>query len=173
MPHVLPGPGELHYFAYGSNLSSARISARAPSARFDSTAVLAGFRLSFNKDGADGSGKCNIVPGDERDAVHGVVWRIGVSDKTVLDAVEGPKYYAWWRLLRAGRTVVPAFTYVARPGATRERLKPYDWYLSFVIEGAREHGLPPDYVDRLHAVSRVPDPDTDRAQRNRRLLAGS
>lgn len=173
MPHVSPGPGELLYFAYGSNLSSARLAARVPSAHFESTAVLAGFRLAFDKDGADGSAKCNIEPGSERDAVHGVVWRIEVSDKSALDAVEGPKYYTWWRLLRAGGAVVPVFTYVARPGATREGLRPYDWYLAFVIEGAREHGLPPDYVDRLHAVSPVPDPDADRAERNRRLLTGS
>ena len=32
-------------------------------------------------------------------------------------------------------------------------LTPYDWYKAFVLAGAREHGLPQDYVAALDAVA--------------------
>lgn len=161
---------ELFYFAYGSNLLSARIHVRVPSARFESTAVLAGFRLAFNKRGADGSAKCNIMPGAESDSVHGVIWRISSTEKTALDAVEGPAYYTWWRMMTAGGADWPVFTYVARPGMTTDDRLPYDWYRAFVVAGAREHDLPPEYLDALHAVRDTPDPDEARSERNRLIL---
>lgn len=161
----------LYYFAYGSNLLTARLCGRVPSARFESTAALTGFRLRFNKRGADGSAKCNIMPGDESGVVHGVIWRISTSEKAVLDAVEGPAYYCWWRVLPAAGRDYPVFTYVARPGMTTEDGLPYDWYRALVIAGAREHELPPEYQDALHAVSDQPDPDPDRARRNRAVLS--
>lgn len=160
----------LYYFAYGSNLLSARLQARVPSARFESAAALVGFRLAFNKRGADGSAKCNIVPGHESDVVHGVIWCLRAGDKRALDAVEGPAYYCWWHLLPAAGREYPVFTYVARPGMTTDERQPYDWYRAFVIAGAREHVLPGAYLDALHAVSDQPDPDPERAERNRLIL---
>lgn len=160
----------LYYFAYGSNLLTVRIRARIPSARIETAAALAGFRMVFNKRGADGSAKCNILPGDESDAVHGVIWRISVAEKAALDAVEGPAYYTWWHMLPAAGRDYPVFTYVTRPGMTADDRKPYDWYRAFVIAGAREHRLPPEYVDTLHSVTDMPDPDEARAERNRLIL---
>lgn len=166
----MPG-NSLYYFAYGSNLLSARMQERVPSARFESAAALAGFRLAFNKRGADGSAKCNIVPAGESDSVHGVIWRIAVGEKAALDAVEGPAYYCWWHVLPAAGREYPIFTYIARPGMTTDDRQPYDWYRAFVIAGAREHQLPPEYLDSLHAVSEWADPDPERAENNRAILS--
>ena len=47
------------YFAYGSNLSSARMAARVPSARVVARAQLPGHALRFHKVGRDGSAKCD------------------------------------------------------------------------------------------------------------------
>lgn len=163
----------LYYFAYGSNLLGARVRARVPSARFESTAALAGFRMLFNKRGADGSAKCNMIAALESDVVHGVIWRLEAPEKASLDAVEGPAYYCWWHTLPAAGRVYPVFTYIARPGMMTDDRKPYDWYRAFVIAGAEEHDLPPEYRDALHAVSDCPDPDVDRAERNRLILRHS
>jgi gamma-glutamylcyclotransferase len=43
---------------------------------------------------------------------------------------------------------------------------PYDWYKALVIAGAREHGLPADYIAALAAAPAKPDPDKIRAARN-------
>lgn len=165
----MPEP-HLFYFAYGSNLLSARLRERVPSARLEASAALADFRLAFNKRGADGSAKCNLVPGRESDAVHGVIWRVHPDEKAALDAVEGPAYYTWWRILPAAGREYPVFTYMARPGMTTDDGKPYDWYRAYVIAGAREHEFPADYIDALHGVPGMPDPDQERAQRNRAIL---
>jgi hypothetical protein len=49
-------------------------------------------------------------------------------------------------------------------------IRPYDWYRDLVIAGAREHGLPEEYVRILEKVATVMDSDADRAAKNHRLL---
>lgn len=54
-----PGNGNILYFAYGSNMSSARLRARVPSCRPIGIAFLPGHELRFHKRSKDGSGKCD------------------------------------------------------------------------------------------------------------------
>lgn len=51
--------------------------------------------------------------------------------------------------------------------------RPYHWYKAFVVEGAREHGLPQEYLQMLESAPSVPDPDCARAAKNERLLGAS
>jgi hypothetical protein len=62
------------------------------------------------------------------------------------------------------------FLYRARPDAVRRGLRPYDWYHALVVSGARHHGLPEAYVERLAAVAANPDPDAGRAAKEHALL---
>lgn len=43
---------------------------------------------------------------------------------------------------------------------------PYDWYKTLVIAGAREHGLPDDYLALLQRTPARTDPDAQRARRH-------
>jgi hypothetical protein len=52
-----PEPAE--YFAYGSNMETARLRERMPSAKPLGVAKLSGHELRFHKRSKDGSGKCN------------------------------------------------------------------------------------------------------------------
>lgn len=49
-------------FAYDSNMLSARLRERAPSARALGVAVLRVHELKWHKVAKDGSGKCDLVP---------------------------------------------------------------------------------------------------------------
>ena len=49
-------------------------------------------------------------------------------------------------------------------------LRPYDWYRDLVVAGAREHGLPEEYVRVVASVPTMTDYDLDRAKRARRFL---
>ncbi|MGI9303694.1 MAG: gamma-glutamylcyclotransferase family protein, partial [Gammaproteobacteria bacterium] len=81
------------YFAYGSNLSTTRLADRIPSPPAVTIAQLREHRLSFRKNGKDGSGKCDIEStSNPKDVVHGVVFRITASDKLELDSIEGLGY---------------------------------------------------------------------------------
>lgn len=162
--------GSFLYFAYGSNLLSARLKARTPSARVAGRAILPRFELRWHKIGADDTGKCDVVFTDRPgDSVHGVVYVIRRAELKHLDRVEelGTGYYACNVPIQlAGRRRL-ARTYRAIP--TDPALKPLDWYKRFVVHGAREHKLPEEYIARLARTAAMIDPDQARRIRNFRI----
>jgi gamma-glutamylcyclotransferase (GGCT)/AIG2-like uncharacterized protein YtfP len=154
------------YFAYGSNMSTARLRARLTLLpRYVGVAFLLGYRLVFHKVGMDGSAKCDALCTDVAgDVVFGVLFRIDADEKPLLDACEGSGYAERQVQLfvRSGQQV-SAFTYCATH--IDDGLKPFDWYRQHVLCGAVEHGLPDYYIQRIAAVDAVADPDTARRAR--------
>ncbi len=165
--------GVLTYFAYGSNMPSARLRERCPSARTLGKAELSGFELRWHKRSKDGSGKCDIVRVDAPEAVvHGALYEIDASERAALDRAEG-----------AGHGYQEAAVVVLLDGVERRAttyqatdtdgsLRPYCWYRAFVVSGAREHRLPEDYIALLEAVHCIEDEDRDRHTKNIRLIEG-
>ena len=78
----------LRYFAYGSNLKTARLVARVPSAAALGIGWLLDYRWRCNKRGADGSAKANIevFPGAR---VPGVLFEFDATGFDTLDGYEG------------------------------------------------------------------------------------
>lgn len=162
---------DLYYFAYGSNMLSARLQYRVPSARFDSVARLDGYSLFFCKNGEDGSGKCNLMVSDgPDDHVYGVIYRLAAVEKSVLDRIEGPRYEVTELQLSTAQGKRTVFAYQAGSEHMEPGLQPYEWYKAFVVEGARAHGLPRDYIAFLDGVVARSDPDTERALFNASIL---
>ena len=161
----------LRYFAYGSNLHPGRLQARISSAVAVGVARLPEYRLAFHKRGADGSGKGNIIaaPGVE---VWGVMYEISTAHATVLDEVEGPGYRraALQVIQSSSGEPVSVFSYLARAGAIADGLRPFSWYLDFLLHGAALHGLPAGYVEQLRRVTAIADTDVERARLARALL---
>jgi hypothetical protein len=62
-----------------------------------------------------------------------------------------------------------AYTYVVDESAVDDSLRPYSCYKELVVEGARRHSLPTEYIAQLECV----DPDADRERVNRELLVGT
>ena len=136
------------YFAYGSNMKTARLRERIRSARPREIATLAGRRLLLNKRGADGSAKANLVP-DRSGLVWGVLFEIALRDWDRLDRFEGGYARTRVAVWTAGGEERLATTYVSTRWIDA---RPFDWYRALLVEGAREHGLPEDYVARLEAL---------------------
>ena len=146
------------YFAYGSNMSTARLRARVSSANPLSTAAFELHQLRFHKRSKDGSGKANALATDRQlDIVEGVLFELTDTDLGRLDQIEGPLYA---RILRVVRISVggeaKAWVYVAKPEAIDSSLKPFDWYLRHILDGAREHRLSPEYIAALERTSTQP-----------------
>jgi gamma-glutamylcyclotransferase len=158
-------------FAYGSNMSTRRIRERAPSARPIGVGRLAGHRLAWHKAGRDGSAKCDITPSDRPDdAVWGVLYEIASNERHGLDQAEGlgrGYEHRTVTILTDSRSVA-ADVYCATQ--IDRSLRPFDWYLGLVLDGAIEHGLPARYVAGIEAVTADIDPNADRRQANFAIL---
>jgi hypothetical protein len=158
-------------FAYGSNMCTQRLRARTPSAQPLCIGRLDGHRLMWHKVGRDGSAKCDIrQTGASDDVVWGVLFRITIADKPVLDAAEGlgDGYESKSVAIRTRTGIVQALSYQAtHVDAT---LRPFDWYRAFVVAGADEHGLPAAYRRLLLLQPALDDPDGERRALNLALL---
>lgn len=154
-------------FAYGSNMLSRRLLARAPSARAIGPAMLRSHQLRWHKVSGDRSGKCDVVASSAPDAtVFGVLFAVSAADKPRLDAAEGlGAGYAERQIVvetLAGHMLARLY-YATHTDAA---LVPYTWYRSLVVAGARENCLPADYTASIEATSATQDRDIGRHARN-------
>lgn len=161
----------LLYFAYGSNMLTARLQARCPSAKVKGVATAGNYSLAFFKRGQDGSGKATLVL-DTRvgQRIVGVMFELDERELSQLDRFEGTgKGYdrvERFRVRTGDETgKLEAFTYIASDGFLDPDLKPYDWYLRLVVAGAREHALPGEYVAAIENTQTAGDPVQDRPSR--------
>ena len=159
-----------NYFAYGSNMLTARLHDRCPSARLVGKATVDGYAIEFNKPGRDDSGKATL--NRKTDGLStGVVFEIEEEDLCRLDQAEGSGYRRDDNFvvhLADGREVLTS-CYLARK--TETGLRPYDWYLALVVAGARKHGLEDGYVLQLSQVAFDVDDELNRKTRLKALDA--
>ena len=159
-------------FAYGSNMLIARIRERVPSAQLVGIAWLEGYELRWHKRSNDGSGKCNVVQVDDLGSkVFGVLYEVPLSEKPALDRAEGLGYgYA------EGQVVVTHHGQSFRASlycATNidELLHPFTWYKALVVAGARQNGLPPEYIKELERAPASQDSNAERHAENMALVS--
>jgi len=145
-----------HVFAYGSNLDSARMVGRVPSATAVGRADLAGFEIRFHKRGwTDGTGKADAFTSKDAGAViHGVVYEVDEAELADLDVHETGYERALVGVTigtRDGSRHLEAWIYRARPDVIDGELLPTGWYRDHILRGAREHGLPEELIAWLEA----------------------
>lgn len=165
------------YFAYGSNMSHRRIRAanRAPSAIPLGPAWLHGHRLSFDKPGMDGSAKADCGPSEHAgDVVYGGLFRVAAHELDALDRAEGAlgPEAGYRRVQLSVETATGPVQAISYQACRKQAgLRAHDWYLQHVLQGAREFGLPEDYVAAIAQVPTAPDTDAARAAREQALHA--
>jgi hypothetical protein len=153
--------GKFLYFSYGSNMLTARLKDRCPSARRVALALAKGYDLVFTKRSIDRSAKATLAPADGSHC-PGIIFEIAITERDALDAFEGADYTrddAFAVISADGKTCTTT-TYLAQEST--DGLRPYDWYLALIIAGGYEHGLDAAYVDRLRRIACVSDPVTSR-----------
>ena len=160
------------YFAYGSNLFAARLQARVPSASAIGVYKLNAHDLRFHKSShQDGSAKCNALEtGNDADFVMGRLFEITETEEPALDQAEGLHHGYEKKTVTvtdAHGTPEKAFTYYATD--IDASLRPYRWYKAHVLAGAREAGLPTEYIAKIETVPANKDPNPKRAQREMAL----
>ena len=143
------------YFAYGSNMEPRRMKRRAPRSRPLGPARLPGYRLDFTRYSTNfHGGVADVVPDAEAE-VWGVLYEVEESDLERLDEHEGvPVAYR-----RGAVSVIDddgrereAVVYLAnRTG----RFTPRKEYMDFLLRGAREQGLPQEWLRHLESINAV------------------
>ena len=145
----------LWYFAYGSNLDPGTFLGRRRMQPLENRiALLENFELRFDLPVGPGErGVANVAP-REGDHVWGASYLLSHADAERLDRTEGVHRGAYVRLAVEVRDVagsaIRAFTYHSTRGASGR--KPSRRYLGLILAGARHHGLPAEYVERLRAL---------------------
>jgi gamma-glutamylcyclotransferase len=166
----------IQVFAYGSNLSVARIARRVARVEVVATGTVRGYALRFNKRSSDGSAKANAHhTGAIDDLVWGAVYALDAADKKSLDGFEGlgrGYFEAEVDVETSAGAQIQAWLYSANPEHVAEGIAPYVWYHRFCLEGAREHGFPDFYLEAIAATPAIPDPDPNRHDRESATLDG-
>lgn len=156
-------------FAYGSSLDLDQMRSRCPSVTVVARGRVPGYELIFprtsaqkDRQYADGSpgGVASIRPTNNgADLIEGVVYLIkGKADEDSLDQAEGVNINSYSKQpitvdLENG-TPEDCLTYIANalPGGP---FLPSRQYKSQIVEGARSHGLSPEYRARLDEIEAV------------------
>jgi gamma-glutamylcyclotransferase len=163
----------MRYFAYGSNMCTGRLRKRVSTATFICRAKLSQQALRFHKRSKDKSAKADaFYTGRPKDVVWGVIFEFDGKEKPRLDEAEGlGQGYVEKNVtvIDDGTREHRIFTYVADEAYIDQDLLPYSWYTRFVIEGAKQHELPPDYIAKIEAVPADDDPDKKRDAENRAI----
>ena len=115
----------------------------------------------------DISGKGDMVPSEsETDEVYGVLFSIDKSEEKILDKAEGYPKYGYDKkpidVITIKGEKYRAIMYFAKKEAINPKKKPYHWYKEQVVQGAKGHGLPEDYIKKIKAVESIPDQDQER-----------
>lgn len=142
------------YFAYGSNLSRARLRKRIGVWTEEHKAILQGFRLTFAK-GYEGhaDGKANIKP-DPSGEVKGVIYLVTENQLSKLDEYGGVSIGVYRREqvnVESEGKLLSVITYVM----VRElcQLKPSDDYLNLILEGLKEHGYGQEVIEEVRKIA--------------------
>lgn len=172
------GPFEVFYFSYGSNMSKEKLKTRGdqslPPISFTDSYVgrIPDWQLCFNLRGAPPfepvMGSIRRKPGDE---VYGIVYRICsrscweklLRSEGIVKEQDGHQSYEvievdveCYKAGNSGRTVRKAHTLITAPShalsESTQGLYPSQRYMNLLISGAKEEGLPENYINRLEGT---------------------
>ena len=151
-PPSVPDP--VWYFAYGSNMNERLFRERRHMTPVETrTGRLNGYRLCFTVAGGRRPGvsaPANIVD-DPGGVVHGVLYLLPLAKFVRLDASEGRQYaYLWTDAEDETGKIIPVVTFRDTGGAPEGR--PSLPYMNILRAGARQRGLPEDYLSFLNQV---------------------
>lgn len=141
------------YFAFASNMSRSQMKSRAGEIFEERPGRLENYELVFNKKARGGSATANIRPAAGQ-AVEGVLYKINEAAFRALDRFEGaPAHYRRIEVsvVDGGGQKIFAQAFIATK--VEKGLRPAPHYLKTILDGAREHGLPEEYLKKIQAAA--------------------
>lgn len=153
-----------------------RLQKRCPSAKPIGIASVKNYKLVFHKKSADGSGKATLVKSDDvQSIVYGMLFELDECDKHKLDKIEGEGF--GYRCIDDFEVFISdsakklsVHTYLATSDYIDEKLKPYDWYMGYVIAGAKQNQFDEQYLARLENTKSIEDENVGRSEDNWNII---
>ncbi len=146
------------YFAYGSNMSRAQMASRTGPIRDGDeaprVALLQGYRFAFTTRSTDGRIYANVMACDPNDVVRGVLYRCGTAGMSVLDRYEAGYERRQVTVTDETGRNYEATVYVGLPECTVEPGQPTTRYRDIILAGAKEFGLPAEYLERIAELAK-------------------
>jgi len=157
------------YFAYGSVLSLRHLGEWAGEHGVDprlfaqgTNAILRGYELVFDVESKFWGGRVANLREREGGAVHGVLFEIPEEAKEAVLRKEGVptglSQEIGVAVELAGQPPVAAHAFVARPERRGAAGAPSARLMGYLIEGARERGLPRAWIDELERQAATAGP---------------
>lgn len=134
----------IYYFAYSSNISSAQMKRRCPTARVIGTGILYGWELDFAVEAPHLQGNASGIYRAENEYVWGIVYAISKSDKEELDKIEQGGYYPLGvniKMKNSQQHLNNVVAYIPSKPKSISKVEPDRHYIEIVLEGAKEHDL--------------------------------
>ncbi len=153
-------------FSYGSNMSTKRLEERVGKVELIGTGQLYHHQLRLHKESTDRSAKADaFYTGQEHDYLWGVLHHLKAGQKAQLDKFENLGF-SYFEKKAEVQTMedekYEAIFYVAANQFINPKIKPYEWYMNFIVKGALEHQLPAKYINLLQSIPFTTDPDQER-----------
>lgn len=138
----------MKYFAYGANMNHEKMRSRSPGSQFLGRAKLDSYQFVYNgKSKVRGGGVGNIVP-KKGSVVWGGLYEITQEDLVALDEFEWyPNYYQRKNFV-VKDDLGKAFEAMAYYREVEKPNPPYESYRAEVLQGAKDCGLPEDYINQ-------------------------
>ena len=144
----------MKYFAYGSNMSTDFIREYCPSAKFIMRANLPNFQIEFRRYSEEFKGGISSIIEASGEMVKGVIYEIDENEILALDILEDVPQGIYRRdtflvLGEDGKWHHADLYRVANPSGP---YCPSKQYVDFMVAGAKEHHIDPEYTDRLESL---------------------
>jgi gamma-glutamylcyclotransferase (GGCT)/AIG2-like uncharacterized protein YtfP len=145
------------YFSYGSFLDSATLRKHCPNVVYKGKALLPNWEVQFNFMSQTYNGGVTGIEPAAAKLVRGVLYEVSDEELLKLDKIEGVPEGIYYRqtilVVDEGGRPERAATY--RTTNPRGPFRPTRRYLGLMVNGAKEHGLDPDYVKWLGSIETV------------------
>lgn len=150
------------YFAYGANLNPEIMKRRCPDSSFMAVAYSCDYILKFTKclkrDKSWGKGSWVAdMALSLNDKVWGAIYKVSEKDLENLDKSEGVRFPTGYKRVKqlvivekSNPLCVDVWTYLVNKKQGEGR--PSKLYMAAILEGAREHQLPEDYIKFLESI---------------------
>jgi hypothetical protein len=167
-----PGGLTMWYFAYGSNMQRDTLAGRR---KIDFTRAIPvrvpGWRVVFDKPPLIPIGEAfaNLIP-DAAGSALGVAFEVTFDDLEHIELTEGVLIGNYHRVIVPVEPLVamddpPATACSLSSDRSDPALKPSVRYMTMIVAGATEHGLPAEYLEILRAIATCEESPMARAFR--------